>query len=102
MHEIEEKTGFEVFYLPIPDEQASDMKEMEKALDWLDEAIGIGKKILVHCRFGIGKTGTFVTAHLVRKGFSLKMAGKKMKRACSSPQSCKQWKLLKKYAKKIS
>lgn len=102
MHEIEEKTGFEVFYLPIPDEQASDMKEMEKALDWLDEAICIGKKILVRCRFGIGKTGTFVTAHLVRKGFSLKMAGKKMKRACSSPQSCKQWKLLKKYAKKIS
>ncbi len=49
-----------------------------------------------------GGTGTFVTAYLVRKGFSLKIARKKMKHTCSSPKSYKQWKLLKKYARKFS
>ncbi len=39
LHEIEEKTGFEVYYLPIWDEFAPDMEEIEKALAWLDEAI---------------------------------------------------------------
>ena len=100
LHEIEGKTGFEVYYLPILDEDAPDMEEMEKALDWLDEAISVGKKILVHCRFGIGRTGTFVTAYLVKKGNSLKVAEKKMKHTCSSPESYKQWKLLRKYVRK--
>ena len=101
LHEIEGKTGFEVYYLPIPDENAPEIEDIEKALNWLDEAISMGKKVLVHCRFGIGRTGTFVTAYLVKKGFSLKVAGKKMKHSCSAPSSYGQWKFLKKYAKKV-
>ena len=102
LREIEEKTGFEVYYLPIPDENAPNMDDIEKALDWLDEAIHMRKKILVHCRFGIGRTGTFVTAYLVKKGCSLKVARKKMKHSCSAPSSHGQWKFLRKYAKKVS
>jgi protein-tyrosine phosphatase len=102
LHEIEEKTGFEVYYLPIPDENAPNMDDIEKALNWIDEAIHMGKKILVHCRFGIGRTGTFVTAYLVKKGCSLKVARKKMKHSCSAPSSYSQWRFLRKYAKKVS
>lgn len=102
LHEIEAKTGFEVYYLPIPDENAPEMEDIEKALNWLDEAISTGKKILVHCRFGIGRTGTFVTAYLVKKGCSLKVAGKKMKHSCSAPSSYGQWKFLRQYVKKVS
>jgi protein-tyrosine phosphatase len=100
LHEIEEKTGFEVYYLPIPDECAPDMEEMEKALEWLDEALYLGKKVLVHCRFGIGRTGTFVSSYLLRKGLGLKVAAKKLKHTRSSPESYSQWRLLKKYVKK--
>ncbi|MGQ9500375.1 MAG: protein-tyrosine phosphatase family protein [Dissulfurimicrobium sp.] len=50
---------------------------MERALAWLDEAIYLGKKVLVHCRHGIGRTGTFVTAYLIRRGLGLKLAAKK-------------------------
>ncbi len=44
LHEIEQKNGFEVYYLPIPDECAPDLADMEKALAWLDETIQSGKK----------------------------------------------------------
>ena len=100
LHEIESQSDFEVYYLPIPDESVPDMAAMEMALDWLDESIYLGKKILVHCRFGIGRTGTFVTAYLIRKGLSLKVAEKKLKTTPASPESFRQWRLLKKYSKK--
>ncbi len=99
LHEIEEGSGFEVYYLPIPDESAPDLEEMEKALEWLDEAIYLGKKVLVHCRHGIGRTGTFVTAYLLRRGLGLKTASKKMKNTRANPTNYSQWRLLKKYGR---
>ena len=100
LHEIEEKSGFEVYFIPIPDETAPDMSELEKGLDWLDEAIYLGKKVLVHCRHGIGRTGTFVTGYLIRRGLGLKMAEKKLKGTRSQASNYSQWRLLKKYGKK--
>ena len=101
LHEIEENSGFDVYYFPIPDENAPDMGELEKALDWLDTMIKSGKKALVHCRFGVGRTGTFVTAYLMRKGCDMKGASKQMKHTQSCPSSYSQWKLLRKYKKKL-
>jgi len=100
LHEIEETRGFEVYYLPIWDETAPDMEEMEKGLAWLDEAIYLGKKVLVHCRHGIGRTGTFVTSYLLRRGLGLKFASKKLKSSRAAPTNYSQWRLLKKYGKK--
>lgn len=100
LHEIEESSGFEVLFLPVADETAPKMKEMEEALEWLDEAIYLGKKVLVHCRHGIGRTGTFVTAYLLRRGFSLKQAGKMLKATRANPTNFSQWWLLRKFGKK--
>ncbi len=100
LHEIEEASGFEVFFLPIPDENAPAMTEMEEGLEWLDEAVYLGKKVLVHCRHGIGRTGTFVTAYLLRRGFSLKQAGKMLKATRANPTNFSQWWLLRKFGKK--
>ena len=101
LHEIQQKSGFEVYYLPIPDECAPEMEAMEKALDWLDAAISEGKKVLVHCRFGVGRTGTFVTAYLIKSGLDLKSAGKKLKATRANPTNYCQWKLLRTYGKKM-
>jgi len=100
LHEIEQDAGFDVFFLPIPDETAPDMAAMEKGLEWLDEAIYLGKKVLVHCHHGIGRTGTFVTAYLLRRGFSLKKAGKVLKATRANPTNFSQWWLLRKFGKK--
>ncbi len=99
LHEIETVSGFEVKYLPIRDEDIPKLQDMEEALSWLDEAIYLGKKVLVHCRHGIGRTGTFVTAYLLRKGLHPKLAEKKLKNTRALPSNYSQWQLLKKYGK---
>ncbi|NLZ16977.1 MAG: protein tyrosine phosphatase [Desulfobulbaceae bacterium] len=99
LHEIEETSGFDVFYLPIPDECAPDKATMEQGLDWLDEAIYLNKKVLVHCRMGHGRTGTFIAAYLMRRGFDFKGAQKAMKGRNANPATFAQRRFLKKYGK---
>lgn len=100
LHEIEGNHGFEVYYLPVFDDEAPPESELERALEWLDEAIYLGKKVLVHCRYGVGRTATFVAAYLLRKGFGLKVAKKKVQKARAMTSSFPQWRLLRKYSKK--
>ena len=100
LHELEESSGFEVYYLPIWDEDIPKIEAMENALAWLDEAIYLGKKVLVHCRHGVGRTGTLVTSYMIRRGLTLKAAAKKLKASKANPSNYGQWKLLKKYGKK--
>jgi hypothetical protein len=99
LHWIEADAGFEVYYFPIPDEEAPDLAELEKALDWLDECLFLGKKVLGHCRFGIGRTGTVVNAYLLRKGLGHRLAGKTLKGFKSRPANFDQWWFIRKYGK---
>ncbi len=96
---IEKDAGFDVYYLPIEDEETPDLKVMDEALEWIDESIYLGKKVLVHCRHGIGRTGTIVSAYLLRKGLSSKLVQKKLKKLRSKPSSYCQWQLLRKYGR---
>ncbi len=99
LHEIEEQAGFEVYFLPTPDECAPELDAMEDALSWLDEALYLKKKVLVHCRHGHGRTGTFISAYLLRRGLALKFTEKKLKGTRANPTNYSQWKLLKQYSK---
>ncbi len=99
LHQIEEGSGFEVYYLPVVDECAPDLEAMEKALDWMDESIYLDKKVLVHCRLGHGRTGTFIAAYLLRRGFDFKLAEKTMKGRNAKPATYEQRSFLKQYGK---
>ena len=96
---IEKDAGFDVYHLPIEDEETPEIEIMDEALEWIDESIYLGKKVLVHCRHGIGRTGTIISAYLLRKGLSPKLVQKKLKKLRSRPSSYCQWQLLRKYGR---
>jgi protein-tyrosine phosphatase len=100
LHSIESHKGFEVYYLPIQDEEAPQLQALEDALSWLDEAIYLGKKVYVHCRHGIGRTGTIISAYLLRRGLGSKLVNQKIKNMRSQPANFNQWWFLRKLGKK--
>jgi protein tyrosine/serine phosphatase len=77
------------------------MEDLEKALAWVSDCIKDGKKVLIHCRFGIGRTGTFVAVYLMSQGLILKAALHKMKHTPSIPMSRNQWDVLDLYSEKL-
>lgn len=98
MHETEEKAGFQVYYLPVPDEQAPSIGELAELLEWMNEQIEERHKILVHCRYGIGRTGTVVMAYLLHAGYDYRQAKKLMASTPSWPTTRAQIDLLDHYS----
>lgn len=54
--------------LYIPDFSVPDTSRMNEILDSIDRAINSSQSVCVHCRRGIGRTGTAVGCYLVRHG----------------------------------
>lgn len=55
--------------LPIQDFGIPTKEEMQTILDTIDSAIAENRKVYVHCRGGIGRTGTTIGCYLARHGY---------------------------------
>ncbi len=59
-----------VYYLalPVPDNSGPDVEEMEQAVSFGLDAMGEGRKVLVHCAYGHGRSALVLGALLVASG----------------------------------
>lgn len=55
---------------PIPDLSVPSEAQLRAILDEIEEITGAGGVVYLHCWGGIGRTGTVVGCHLVRRGMS--------------------------------
>ncbi|HLI45687.1 MAG TPA: dual specificity protein phosphatase family protein [Geobacterales bacterium] len=61
------KYGIELKHKPIIDFSAPNLIDLNECLEWIDQQLRNGKKVMVHCRAGLGRTGTVVSCYLVKK-----------------------------------
>ena len=67
--------GVEVLHSPIPDFTAPSSDQLLEILGWIEERAREGKKVLVHCLGGCGRSGTVAVAWLMySKGIPLREA----------------------------
>jgi protein-tyrosine phosphatase len=94
----ERAQGFKVLHSPIPDMCAPTNEQLESIVRWIDREINKGKKVLVHCFAGIGRTGTILTAYLMYKGEDEDSALKKVSQIGSGPQTLEQIEILEEFS----
>lgn len=69
------KRGVEVLHSPISDFSAPSVDRLLEILRWIEERVGEGKKVLIHCMGGLGRSGTVAVAWLMySEGLSLREA----------------------------
>lgn len=67
-------TGYHYHRFPIPDKGLPSSGTLTAILEAIDAATAQGRKVYLHCRGGIGRTGTTVACYLVHRGLDGKAA----------------------------
>src|SRR5918997_117957 len=68
--------------LPVDDLRAPSPAQLDAALDFIDEQRLLGRRVLVHCLVGQGRTGTILAAYLIRGGLDADEALREVRAVC--------------------
>jgi ADP-ribosylglycohydrolase len=84
--------GIEYLRKPIKDHALPEMPEhMREILDCIADALRSGRKVYVHCRAGIGRTGTVIGCMLAERGLSGDAALDELNRVWQQSLRSKSW-----------
>lgn len=79
-HDVLARFGLECFALPIPDMSAPSVDEVLTLSEVIRDGMASGG-VAVHCRAGLGRTGTVLAAHLMIEGLDREQALAKIRLA---------------------
>ena len=72
--EMYNKNGFENLWLPVADNKAPTIEQVEKLVEFIDVQNKNNNPVAIHCKGGKGRTGTLIASYLISKGKSFKEA----------------------------
>ena len=62
--------GFDVHHFPVEDFTAPALEQVVESCGIIEVSLAEGRRVLVHCNAGIGRTGAILACSLVRRGDS--------------------------------
>ncbi len=66
--------GLTELHLPVPDFTPPTPEQLEHGIAAIEHAIADRQKVAVHCGGGLGRTGTLLACHMVKRGLTAEEA----------------------------